>query len=136
MKASFYSYIILSGLILLGCSKDRIGSTANGDTENSTFNYINDGGSSNPPKGSYAIGSISGTILPIDAKAKISIFSPKYFSTIFPAQDGSFGADNLREGIYSLMIESSVGYKDIVIPEILVKKDFKVDLGVIIMEKE
>ncbi|MBR2647688.1 MAG: DUF4382 domain-containing protein [Sediminibacterium sp.] len=79
--------------------------------------------------------SISGKVLPNDAKAVITVFNDKDTAYALPNKSGEFKLRGLKDGTYSAYFNASNGYKDTTITNIVVSKTKEAKLGTITLRK-
>lgn len=80
-------------------------------------------------------GSIEGRILPKDAFAVISIYNTKDTAYALPNREGEFKVRGLKEGMYSVFINASNGYKDTTLTNVKVMTGQETRLGTITLHK-
>ena len=121
-------------IAITSCTKESASVLNNGDTGPSKKplddTALNHNGQN--PKGSQLYGSITGYILPYDAKVDFRIYNDKFLSRPRNTEeDGLFKVDSLTEGIYNLAINCKTNYRDTIISNIFVKGNRVTDVGTI-----
>jgi len=79
--------------------------------------------------------SITGVIAPKDAKATVTVYNTTDTTLAIPNHDGKFKIRGLKEGSYTVIINSSNGYATKTINNITVTKTKEAELGVITLTK-
>ena len=135
-KLSFLIAII--AIAIISCSKESSNPTTNennGPNKHPLQDTISNHQGSDP-KGSQLYGSITGYILPYDAKVQFRIYNKKFLSKPCTTdEEGLFRADSLIEGIYNVAIYCQSNYKDTVISDIIVKGNQVTNLGTIQLQE-
>lgn len=67
-------------------------------------------------------GQVSGTVLPLDAKATVKLFNNKDTAVAIPGREGRYKIRALNEGIYNVSVTSANGYKEATLTNITVTK--------------
>jgi len=133
MKKLLFLITAITVIAIVSCSKESNPTTNADNVPNKNplqdTNSIHQG---SDPKATHLFGSITGYILPYDAKVDFRIYNKKFLSKKYATdEDGFFRADSLVEGIYDLAIYCKPNYKDTVISDIIVKGNLVTNIGII-----
>ncbi len=79
--------------------------------------------------------SIAGTIAPADAKASVIVYSSSDTAFALPNRDGKFKIRGLKEGTYSLLVNSANGYASKIVSNVVVSTTKETELGLITLTK-
>jgi hypothetical protein len=79
--------------------------------------------------------SITGVIAPADAKATVTVYNATDSAFAIPNRDGKFKLRGLKEGSYTVVINSTNGYASKMINNVVVKTTKEAELGVITLTK-
>ena len=126
--------LFMACIFFVSCAKENITQPTQKIGYNSNP-VLPDSSAAATPKGITDQTILKGIIQPIDAKPVLTLYNKKYFHGLAVNHDGSFEADHLAEGMYNLLIQSLGGYKDTLIRDIPVKRNFTADLGIIQLVK-
>lgn len=80
-------------------------------------------------------GQVSGTILPLDAKATVKLFNNTDTAVAIPGREGRYKIRALNEGIYSVSVTSANGYKEATLSNITVTKGRETKIPTITLVK-
>lgn len=67
-------------------------------------------------------GQVSGTILPLDAKAIVKFYNNTDTAMAIPGREGRYKIRAMNEGVYNVLVTSANGYKDAILTNITVAK--------------
>jgi hypothetical protein len=79
--------------------------------------------------------SVSGKVVPNDAKAVVTVFNSTDTAYALPNKEGNFKLRGLKEGTYSVYVNASNGYIDTTITNVVVSKTKEAKLGTITLRK-
>jgi len=80
-------------------------------------------------------GRVEGIVLPLDAGAKVTISNGTTTATAIPERNGEYRIRGLEEGTYTVTFQSSTGYKDQVLNNIVVKKSSETKIPTVTLVK-
>lgn len=80
-------------------------------------------------------GQVSGTILPLDAKATVKLYNSTDTAIAIPGSEGRYKIRAMSAGIYSVLVTSANGYKDATLTNITVTKGRETKIPVITLTK-
>lgn len=80
-------------------------------------------------------GQVSGTILPLDAKAMVKLYNSTDTATAIPGANGCYKIRAMNEGVYTVLVTSANGYKDAVLNNITITKGRETKLPTITLTK-
>ncbi len=80
-------------------------------------------------------GQVSGTILPLDAKAIVKLFNSTDTAIAIPGSEGRYKIRAMKEGIYTVLVSSANGYKEATLTNITVNKGRETKLPTITLTK-
>jgi hypothetical protein len=80
-------------------------------------------------------GRVEGVVLPADAGVKVTISNGSTTSTAIPERNGEYKIRGLAEGTYTVTFQSSTGYKEQVLSNIVVKKSRETKIPTVTLVK-
>lgn len=80
-------------------------------------------------------GQVSGTVLPLDAKAMVKFYNSKDTAIAIPGREGRYKIRAMNEGVYNVLVTSANGYKDATLTNITVTKGRETKIPTITLTK-